>query len=166
MNDESDSEDDRPKVLLVGATPRDARIVSCGLERESISMTVAADVRAAIARLTRASDGRSTVDFPDLVVLDLTTTPSEGLTVLSAVQTSPRLQTLPTIAIVEQTPPAPDLRARLQAVHREGVNGYVSKAESAGAYADAVERMAAFWFGRVSSPPESLYSTSTSRQYD
>ena len=166
MRDRSDSVDDCSSVLLVGAAPRDARIAACGLEREGVSMDGAADVRAAIDRLARGSEDQTNVDLPDLLAIDLTTTPQEGLTVLGAIRASPRLHALPVVAIVEQTPPASELRTRVREACERGVNGYVAKPDDVEAYAAAVQQMATFWFGRVSPPPESLYSASTSTQYD
>jgi len=166
MRDRSDSVDDCSSVLLVGAAPRDARIAACGLEREGVSMDGAADVRAAIDRLARGSEDRTNVDLPDLLAIDLTATPEVSLTVLGAVRSSPRLHTLPVVAIVEQTPPASELRTRVRQACGHGVNGYVAKPDDVEAYADAMQQMATFWFGRVTLPPESLCSASTSIQYD
>lgn len=159
---ESDNPGNDRTVLLVGATPRDSRIVTCGLEREGISVVVAADVRTAINRLTVASENRTTVDLPDLLAVDLTTTPEEGLTVLGAIRASPCLCTLPAVAIVEEALPAAELRTRIQRAYNRGVNGCISKPDNPEAYADTLQQMAEFWFSRVSLPPESLYSASTS----
>lgn len=166
MNDRANPEDTPWNVLLVGATPRDARVVNCGLAREDVSMDIAEDVRAAIDRLTLASKERTKVALPDLIALDLTTAPSEGLTVLRALQASPRLWTLPTVALVEQASSADDPQDCVQEAYECGVNGHVSKSDNAEEFADAVQQMAAFWFGRVSFPPESLYSGSTSIDHD
>lgn len=165
MTSSTASRGDESDVLFVGAVPRDARVVSCGLEREDISMDIAADIRTAIDRLTRASEERTDVNLPRLMIVDLTEEPDDGLTVLKAIMESPRLRTLPTIAIVDDTAPDGDVRTRVQNAYKHGVNGHISKPDSTEAYADTVQQMASFWFSRASLPPKSLYSDSASVQY-
>ena len=151
-------------MLLVGATPRDARVVSCGLEREDVSVDVAADVRTAIDRLTAGSDAEAAL--PTLVVLDLTTNPADSLTVLKAIRASPRLGTLPTVALVSHTVSADEARRRVRRAYECGVNGHVAGADDIKGYADDIQAMTTFWFDRVSVPPKSLYLDKPSVQYE
>lgn len=158
--------DDSPNVLLIGATPRDARVVSCGLRREDATLDIAADVRGAIDRLTTASDSEAEAELPTLVVLDLTAAPKAALTVLRAIRASPRLRTLPTIVLVEETGPVTAAPDCVRTAYEQGVNGHLPKPEGAEQFADAIQQMAAVWFSRIALPPESLYSDSPSVQYD
>ena len=164
MRDERTSEGDCVAVLLVGATPHDARVVSCGLKREDVSVDVAADVRTAIDRLAAGSDAEAAL--PALVVLDLTTNPADSLTVLKAIRASPRLGTLPTVALVNHTVPTDETRKRVRRAYECGVNGHVAGADDIKGYADAIQAMTTFWFDRVSVPPKSLYLDRPSIQYD
>ena len=158
------SEDRRATALLVGVSPRDARVVSCGFEREDVAVDIARDVRAVIDRLTTVSEGDCTL--PGLVALDFTTDPDDSQTVLNAIRASPRLRTLPTVALVNDTVATDEARERIQRAYEHGVNGHVFAPDGVDAYADAIQRMAAFWFGTVSLPPQSLYSDRTSVGYD
>lgn len=161
-----DTEDDSPTVLLVGTNPRDARVVACGLEREDASMDVASDVRSAIDRLTTASEAGTEADLPALVILDLTTDPDAGLTVLTAIRASPRLRTLPTIVLVEETGPVTAAPDCVRTAYEQGVNGHIPKPADVEQFADAVQEMATVWFSRIALPPEVLCSDSTSVSYD
>jgi len=125
---------------------------------------VAADVRTAIDRLTAGSDAEAAL--PSLVVLDLTTNPTESLTVLKAIRASPRLGTLPTVALVNHTVSPKEARKRVRQAYECGVNGHVAGEDDIKGYADAIQAMTAFWFDRVSVPPKSLYLDSPSIQYD
>ena len=160
MTGGTDTGGDGGTVLIVGPDPRDVRAVSCGLAREDISLDIAANVRPAIGRVTLASE--SAAPLPDLVALDLTTEPSKGLTVLDASKSSPRLHALPTIALVDPTAPADGEQNLVRDAYRCGVNGHLPRPDDAEAYADEIRRLAAFWFGRVVLPPESLYTDSPS----
>ena len=164
MRDERTSKRDCAAVLLVGATPRDSRIVSCELKREGISVDVASDVRTAIDCLTTGSEVKAAL--PSLVVLDLTTNPADSLTVLKAIRASPRLGTLPTVALVNHTVSAKESRERVRQAYEYGVNGHVSGTDDIEAYADAIRAMTAFWFDKVSLPPKSLYFDGPSIEYD
>lgn len=155
MSDPVSPEGNCESVLLVGASPRDARVVSCGFEREGVSVDVATDVREVIGRLTALSADDAAL--PALVALDFTTDPDDSRTVLNAIRASPRLRTLPTVALINQTVATEVAGERLQRAYADGVNGHVFSPDGVEAYADAVQRMAAFWFGHVSSPPKSLY---------
>jgi len=161
MNRRTGSGDSSPNVLLVGANPRDARVVSCGLRREDASLDVARDVRGAIDQLTVASEDGTEAELPPLVILDLDTDSEVGLTVLTAIRASPRLRALPTIVLVDHTAPNCVRKA-----YQRGVNGHISKHGDIEAFADAIQQMAAFWFNRASLPPESLYDDTASIQYD
>lgn len=166
MSVETDSGDDSPTVLLVNANPRDARVVACGLKREDASMDVATDVRSAIDRLTIASEAGTEADLPALVILNLTTDPDAGLTVLTAIRASPRLRTLPTIVLVEETGPVTAAPDCVRTAYEQGVNGHIPKPADVERFADAIQQMATVWFSRIALPPESLYSDSPSVQYD
>lgn len=158
--------DDCAAVLLVGAKPRDARIVSCGLGREDISVDVAADIRAVIDRLTAVSEAETDAALPSLVALDFTTDPDDSLTVLNAIRSSPRLKMLPAVALVSHTVADDEARERIQQAYRHGVNGHVAELDDTESYADAIQEMAAFWFDQVALPPKSLYFDGPSVQYD
>ncbi|EMA08934.1 response regulator [Haloarcula marismortui] len=166
MQGNTDSGDNHASVLLVGATPMDARVISCGLKREDISMDIAADIRTVIDRLTTMCEDETTVASSCLVAIDFTTAPADGLTVLNAIRASPRLQTLPAIALVNHTVAPDEAKERIQSAYEHGVNGHISGASDIETYADAIQEFAAFWFSQVSLPPQSLYSDSATISYD
>jgi len=153
-------------VLLVGAKPCDARVVSCGLSREDISVDVAADVREVIDRLTEVSEVEANAALPRLVALDFTTEPDDSLTVLKAIRASPRLKLLPAVALVSHTVADDEARERVQRAYQHGVNGHVSGLDDTESYADAIQEMATFWFDQVALPPKSLYFDGASLRYD
>lgn len=166
MIDGTAPRDDRASVLLVGAAPMDARVVSCGFERENVVVDVAADVRTVIDCLATMSEDEGGAALPSLVAIDLTTHPADGLTVLNAIRASPRLRTLPTIALVNHTVPQDETRERIRSAYERGANGHISSAGDIESYAGAIQELAAFWFGQVSLPPQSLYLDGTYIQYD
>lgn len=164
MSGEKPSAGDRASALLVGTSARDARLLSCGFEREGVSVDVAPDVRTAIDRLAAVS--RAEAALPGLVVLDFTADPADSLTVLKAVRASPRLGTLPTVALVNHTVTDAEAEERVQSAYECGVNGHVFGPDDIEAYVDASQEMAAFWFDTVSLPPKSLYFDGTSIEYE
>ena len=164
MRDENPSAEGPASALLVGTSARDARLLSCGFEREGIAVDVAPDVRAAIDRLTAVS--RAEAALPGLVVLDFTSDPSDSLTVLKAIRASPQLGTLPTVALVNHTVAAAEAEERVQSAYECGVNGHLFGPDDIEAYVDAIQEMAAFWFDTVSLPPKSLYSDGASLEYE
>jgi CheY-like chemotaxis protein len=164
MSDRTPSESDCATVLLVGASPRDARVVSCGLKREDIAVEIAADVRDAIDRLTAVSEDDASL--PGLVALDFTRQPADSQTILTAIRASPRLRTLRTVALVSDTVPTDDARERIQRAYEHGVDGHVFSPGGVEEYADAVQRMAVVWFNHASLPPQSLYSDAPIVNYD
>jgi CheY-like chemotaxis protein len=133
--------------------------VSCGLERKDISVDVAADVRAAIDCLTLASDSDTAAGLPRLVLLDFDSEFDDILTVLIAIRSSPRLQTVPIVGLISES--TADRQAHSDTAYRHGINGVITKPDDPGTFADTIEQMATLWFDRVSLPPETLYSTNT-----
>jgi CheY-like chemotaxis protein len=139
-----------PDVLLVEADPKDARLVHCGLQRKSVSAAVVPDGRAAIDRLTAGSDTDTDTELPALVILDLNVSNVDGTTVLDAIKSSPRLETIPVIVLS-------DADEDIGVANDLGANAHLTKPADENACVALVESLAEFWFAGVRFPPEPLY---------
>lgn len=141
-----------PAVLVVEPTPRDARIISCGLHRQSVSASVVSNGREAIDRLSAGSDEATAEPLPDLVVLDLAAESVDALTVLDAIKSSPRLSEMPVVVLTD----GGDEDIDVQQAYDMGANAHVRKPDDTEAYVATVEQLASFWFEWVTFPPEHL----------
>lgn len=140
-----------PAVLVVEPTPRDARIISCGLHRQSVSASVVSNGREAIDRLSAGSDEATAEPFPDLVVLDLAAESVDALTVLDAIKSSPRLSELPVVVLTDG---AEDID--VQQAYDMGANAHIRKPDDTEAYVARIRQLACFWFKWATFPPEHL----------
>lgn len=143
-----------PEVLVVEPTPRDARIVSCGLQRRSVSVSVVPNGRQAIDRLSAGSDEATDEPLPRLIVLDLAVESVDALTVLDAVKSSPRLGEMPVVVLTDGGDDGIDV----QQAYDMGANAHVTKPDDTEAYVATIEQLACFWFEWVTFPPENLYA--------
>lgn len=87
------------KVLLVEDNPGDVLLVQIALERlgVDVGLQVAHDGQSAIDRLLHS------VDFPDIVILDLNLPIKSGREVLSAMKLHPCLRKLPVAILTSST---------------------------------------------------------------
>ena len=143
------------EVLIATDRPRDAEVLSTVLSRESVSTTVVSDGQGVLTNLMAAdeSEKRDVV----MVVLDLSLSNIDGRTVLDAIRSSPRLQSLPVVALVDEDD------AETAALDP---NGTLRRRNSRSEFVRAVESMAQFWLECVTFPPERLNRTGPFDKYD
>jgi CheY-like chemotaxis protein len=129
-------------VLVATDRPEDADVLSSALSRESVATTVVSDGISVLNRLMDVEDhGEQAVD---LLVLDLSLSDVDGRTVLDAIRSGPRLQSLPVVAIVgddDESPTSLD------------PNGTLRRSDDRSEFERAAESMARFWVECVVFPP-------------
>lgn len=142
-------DDEELRVLFVG-TPLIHLQEICAESRRSVDIDVVADGRTAIRRLADASESSADHTRPDLVLLQCDFELPDGMTVLHAIKSSPRLETLPVIVLT------PDEDA--ETTYETGGNAYVRTPHTAEEYVDLISSIARFWFEWAQYPAESLCS--------
>ncbi|WP_280585816.1 hypothetical protein [Halorubrum sp. Boch-26] len=141
------------RVLFVGTPPinlQEACDESC---TRPVDIDVVTDGREAIQWLTDTSDGEPSVDQPrpDLVLLQFDFELPDGMTVLHAIKSSPRLETLPVIVL------NPD-ESNVDMTYEAGGNAHVKIPQTSERYVDLIGSIEQFWFEWAEYPAESLYS--------
>lgn len=142
-------------VLVATDRPEDADLLSDALSRESAAITVVGDGRSVLSQLVDVEEDEE--QAVDLLVLDLSLPDVDGRTVLDAIRSGPRLQSLPVVAIVdgdEEQPASLDPNATLR---RPGDRREFER---------AAESMAQFWLRCVTFPPEELNRTEPIDDHD
>jgi len=138
-------------ALFVGSPSADLQ-EACDSERtRPVNIEVATDGRAAIQRLVAASESPTKYSQPDLVLLRCDFELPDGMTVLHAIKSSPRLRATPVVVL------DPD-DTNIEQTYRAGGNAHVSTPETTEEYVDLVRSITRFWFGWAQYPAESLYS--------
>jgi len=138
-------------VLFVGAPSVDLQ-AACDSERtRPVDIEVATDGRAAIQRLIAASESPTEYTRPDLVLLQCDFELPDGMTVLHAIKSSPRLRATPVVVL---DPGDTDI----ERTYRTGGNAHVSTPDTIEEYVDLVRSITRFWFEWAQYPAESLYS--------
>jgi CheY-like chemotaxis protein len=155
-DDDDGGRQDWADVLLVEADPADARLISCGFQRQSVTTDVAPDGRTAIERLSTASDERTDDRLPRLIVLDLAIGPLDAETILHAVKSSPRLGLVPVVTLSDSDEHTAATDTDAERAYDLGANAHFSKPDDVERYVDGIERLAAFWFEWATFPPELL----------
>jgi CheY-like chemotaxis protein len=132
-----------PTVALQEAFPRDCS--------RSVDITIVTDGRTALQRLTDASESPDDHDGPDLVLLQFDFELPDGMTLLHAIKSSPRLGALPVVVL------DPDATG-FDTTYEAGGNAYIEPPETPKGYVALIESIATFWVEHVQYPGESLYS--------
>ena len=143
------------EVLVATDRARDAAVLSAVLGRESVATTVVSDGRSVLTHLIAADDSENR--DVDLIVLDLSLPGVDGRTVLDAIRSSPRRQSLPIVAIVDED---------TETTAAVGPNGTLRRREDEQAFVRAVESMARFWLECATFPPEKLNPADPSSRHD
>jgi len=139
------------RVLFVGAPPIDFQGACDSSCSRPVDIDVVTDGRAAIQRLTATSDPSASRMRPDLVLLQCDFELPDGMTVLHAIKSSPRLETTPVVVL------DPD-DTDIERTYRTGGNAHVSTPDTTEGYVDLVRSITRFWFEWAQYPAESLYS--------
>lgn len=142
-------------MLVATDRPEDADVLSSALSRESVTITVVSDGFSVLNRLMDVEDHEE--QAVDLLVLDLSLSDVDGRTVLDAIRSGPRLQSLPVVAIVgddDERPTSLD------------PNGTLRRSDDRSEFERAAESMAQFWLECVVFPPEKLNRTTPIGNHD
>lgn len=143
-------ETDALSVLFIGSPPIDLQAACASACEQAVDIGVVSDGRAALHRLTDASASPD-ADSPDLVLLQFDFELPDGMTLLHALKSSPRLSTLPVVVL------DPDATG-VDMTYKVGGNAYIQPPESTDGFTDLIDSIASFWVGHAQYPGESLYS--------
>ena len=136
------------KILLVEDSPDDVLLTEEALRhgRMANGMKVVRDGEEALDFLHQR--GKFATELrPDLVLLDLNLPKMDGLEVLEEMKKSPRLRTLPVVALTTSTAERDVLRA-----YDKHVNAYVTKPLDVAEFIRAVRAIEAFFLETVRLP--------------
>jgi hypothetical protein len=136
------------RVLFVGTPPIDLQAVCSSSCNRPVDIDIVNDGKAAIQRL--ADSGASAADHvePDLILLQCDFELPDGLTVLHAIKSSPRLNAVPVIVL------DPDEDAGI--TYKTGGNAHVKPPQTVAGYTDLIDSIGTFWFEWARYPAESL----------
>ena len=137
-------------ILLAEDDPRDAKLTMAALEEYNLANKV-----------FHVTDGEQVLDYlycqgkfklrnggnPVAVLLDLKMPKVDGIEVLKAIKSDPKLKTIP-IIILSSSRETPDLTD----CYEFGVNAYVVKPVDFSEFAKAVKQLGIFW-AAVNEPP-------------
>ncbi|QCW03770.1 response regulator [Natrinema pallidum] len=134
-------------VLLVEDEAEAVRLIGEAFDEvdAETSVRVAADGDEALTVLTERGDEPPSV--PDLVLLDLDVPRLSGLELLEAITNEPTLARLP-VLVLTQSAAVEDVRASYELA----ANASLTKPSEPEAYAEMIEAIADFWFGRAALP--------------
>ena len=138
-------------VLFVGTPTINLEAVCESECSRSVDIEVVTDGREAIQRLIAASESSADHTRPDLVLLQCDFESPDGMTVLHAIKSSPRLNTMPVVVI------DPD-GSGVEPTYEAGGNAHVRTPQTTEAYVDLIDSIERFWFEWAQYPTESLYS--------
>lgn len=134
-------------VLVATPNPKAARLISCGLQRLSVSTTVFVDGRSVINHLTAGLNEDGDRVVPDLIILHQSLSEIDGETVVEAIKSSPCLGTLPIVLFSRDSSPTDRENA-----YALGVNAYITAPSENEAFVDVIETLATFWFEHATLP--------------
>lgn len=139
------------RVLFVGAPPVDLQDACDSSCSRPVDIDTVADGQAAIQRLAATSGPAASRTRPDIVLLQCDFELPDGMTVLHAIKSSPRLETTPVVVL------DPD-DTDIERTYRTGGNAHVSSPDTTEGYVDLVRSLTRFWFEWAQYPAESLCS--------
>lgn len=136
-------------VLFVGTPPVDLQRVCDESGAHAIDIEVAADGREAISRLTDADESADGEAPPDLVIIRFGFRLPDGITVLHAIKSSPRLGAVPVVVLGRDGSDA-------ETTYEHGGNAHVTMPETVDGRAEILGAIERFWFDWVRYPAECL----------
>jgi CheY-like chemotaxis protein len=130
-----------PRVLLVDDDAGDQYLVRRALvnDEHETELFVIDDGDAALAYLLR-KNGTEQAPRPDLVLLDLNLPGSDGFSILSAVRSDARLESMPVIVISTSSRDEDIAHS-----YRLGCNAYIVKPESASTFIEVIHAISNYW---------------------
>ncbi|WP_253739042.1 hypothetical protein [Halohasta salina] len=138
------------QVLFVGAPPINLQAACDSSCSRPVDIEIVTDGKTAIQRLADSSESPVDHTDPDLVLLQCDFELPDGLTVLHAIKSSPRLETVPVVVL------DPDEDAEI--TYSTGGNAHVKTPQTVAEYTDLIDSVGQFWFEWAQYPAESLYS--------
>ena len=131
-------------ILLVEDNPDDVELTLRALKTNNIAneVIVVGDGEEALEYLTATGkyEGRSLVDPPQVILLDLKLPKVSGLEVLRAVRADPRIRLLP-VVILTSSSEEPDIITSYQL----GANSYIRKPVDFNQFREAVRQLGLYW---------------------
>lgn len=143
-------ETDGLSVLFVGSPPIDLQAACTSACERAVDIEIISDGGSALRRLIEASESPSEYSL-NLVLLQFDIELPDGMTLLHALKSSPRLNTLPVVVL---DPNATDVNM----TYRVGGNAYIKPPVATERYTDLICSIAAFWMSHAQYPGKSLYS--------
>ena len=116
---------------------------------QPIRIDVVTDGRTAIQRLTTTSDPATDQPQPDLVLLQCDFELPNGMTVLHAIKSSPRLGSMPVVVLDTDD-------ASVKRTYKTGGNAHVKTPDTPNGYVDLVASIIRFWIEWAEYPAENL----------
>lgn len=141
------------QVLFVGTPPIDLQAVCSSSCSRLVNINVVDDGKTAIKWLADSGEPPADQMKPDLILLQCDFELPDGLTVLHAIKSSPRLNTVPVVVL--------DSDEDAEITYKNGGNAHVKPPQTVAGYTDLIDSIGTFWFEWARYPAESL-STDTS----
>lgn len=138
------------RVLFVGTPPIDLQAACDNACSRPVDIDIVDDGKAAIQRLADNDESPCDHTEPDLVLLQCDFELPDGLTVLHAIKSSPRLNAVPVIVL------NPDGDAEI--TYKTGGNAHVKTPQTVAEYTDLIDTIRKFWFEWAQYPAECLYT--------
>lgn len=127
-----------PTLLFVGETSFKSSEIFSNVGDEPINITVVKNGQQAIQWLTNNSESRGEKQPPDIIVLTAGLESMAWPTLLHALKSSPRLQTVPVVVLTSKEVDA-------DVAYASGGNAHVSAPESPAAYRRCLSAICEFW---------------------
>lgn len=137
------------EVLLVEDDPADVELTSEGLKsaKMSIRLNVVDDGIKAMQYL-RKEGAYSSVERPDLILLDLNLPKKSGREVLLEIKADPGLKAIPVVVLTTS-----EAEADIVKCYDTGANCFITKPVGFDAFVKVVNTLEDFWFTVVKMPP-------------
>jgi two-component system response regulator len=139
-------------ILLVEDNPDDVELTLRALKKNHIAneVVVARDGEEALEYLTATGkyEGRSLVDVPQVILLDLKLPKISGLEVLRVLRADPRMRLLPVVILTSSSE-----ELDIVASYQLGANSYIRKPVDFNQFMEAVRQLGLYWLVLNQTPP-------------
>jgi two-component system response regulator len=139
-------------ILLVEDNPDDVELTLRALKKNHIAneVVVARDGEEALEYLTATGkyEGRSLVDVPQVILLDLKLPKISGLEVLRVLRADPRMRLLPVVILTSSSE-----ELDIVASYQLGANSYIRKPVDFNQFMEAIRQLGLYWLVLNQTPP-------------
>lgn len=139
-------------ILLVEDNPDDVELTLRALKKNHIAneVVVARDGEEALEYLTVTGkyEGRSLVDVPQVILLDLKLPKISGLEVLRVLRADPRTRLLPVVILTSSSE-----ELDIVASYQLGANSYIRKPVDFNQFMEAIRQLGLYWLVLNQTPP-------------